>query len=589
MSGLLDDMDEELGLDARLEIVTDHVEHICAAELAAHLAENEGCMKFMRCDSLDEVPDDIEDRWSSVLGDPFHAMTRPKTRVKHEVNKPYFFALMNAFFAWDRKRMKEVKETLITNGWTDSDIETMIYYKPEFFRKRVERIILPPRQLYWRVRAVYVRFGNKLDGKTGYPLFNKAAWAKANNILKEILLGFYSDPPGFDFYHFDIDNEGNPKTDKRGLSLLRCSRGTNDVENAHKHYATMFRHITGIELGDSILAERRHRHNQGMAERRVRGFPRLGHYDTWKIDRLQLLVERNHCVLLFPDWVNGSDYRDTDESFITVAIHSEELDVALKAQALEIDNATKKAFTSDQKFLCRAMGIAIPFLPVHGPSEFKLFTNLMLNKMSKFDADPMALMWISYVNGKNIFPKLPGQLREYHKRWERNRRIQTAVEMMKSDIAALDQLNLELIPTDLATAAAPSGSGDGAGAAAPTDENDFINDESSFEAGRMLQWPNAILPPSFNQPINLEAMYPSSVLGCRFVGLEMIGLGPSPLPSIKRAVGVRGPDKRKRTSRRCPRCIKFKGLFPEMCPGRGGKTGSKNCRYFDATGKIQLS
>jgi len=209
--------------------------------------------------------------------------------------------------------------------------------------------------------------------------------------------------------------------------------------------------------------------------------------------------------------------------------------------------------------------------------------------MSKFDADPMALMWISYVNGKNIFPKLPGQLREYHKRWERNRRVQTAVEMMKSDIAALDQLNLELIPDDLATAAAPSGSGDGDGAAAPTDENDFINDGSSFEAGRMLQWPNAILPPSFYQPINLEAMYPARGLGSCFVGLELIGLGLQPLPPLWRAVGQRGPDKRKRSIRRCPRCVKFKGLFPEKCPGQGGKTGSKSCRNFDATGKKQLS
>jgi hypothetical protein len=118
----------------------------------------------------------------------------------------------------------------------------------------MERMILPPRQLYWRVRAVYVRFGNKIDSKTGLPLFNKNAWKKANkNLLTEILLGFYSDPPGIDFYMLHRGEDGLPKTNKYGLQLLHCSRGTNDVENIHKHYATMFRYATGIELGDCLL------------------------------------------------------------------------------------------------------------------------------------------------------------------------------------------------------------------------------------------------------------------------------------------------------------------------------------------------
>jgi hypothetical protein len=115
-------------------------------------------------------------------------------------------------------------------------------------------MILPPRQLYWRVRAVYVRFGNKIDSKTGLPLFNKNAWKKANNFLTErILLGFqYSDPPGIDFYMLHLDEDGLPKTEKYGLQFLHCSRGTN-AENMHKHYATMFRYVTEIELGDCLL------------------------------------------------------------------------------------------------------------------------------------------------------------------------------------------------------------------------------------------------------------------------------------------------------------------------------------------------
>ena len=79
---------------------------------------------------------------------------------------------------------------------------------------------------------------------------------------------------------------------------------------------------TGAEMSDALLSERQHRCNQKIKERKRLGFPKLGHYGTWKIDALQLLVEKNHGILLYPDWSNASDYKDTSESFGTVALHS---------------------------------------------------------------------------------------------------------------------------------------------------------------------------------------------------------------------------------------------------------------------------
>ena len=77
----------------------------------------------------------------------------------------------------------------------------------------------------------------------------------ANNLWKEILSGYYSDPPGFCFYTFQMGFDGAPQLDKYGINLLHYSRGTNDVENVHKHYNTTFRYSAGIELGDCLLAE----------------------------------------------------------------------------------------------------------------------------------------------------------------------------------------------------------------------------------------------------------------------------------------------------------------------------------------------
>jgi hypothetical protein len=107
------------------------------------------------------------------------------------------------------------------------------------------------------VRAIFVAFGDKKDSKTGKPLFNSLAWTKARNLLEEIKRGFYSDPPGFNFYTYEMVNRGNVKTDSYGIPLLRCCRGTNMVECIHRQYNATMRHRSGIEMGDVQLAERR--------------------------------------------------------------------------------------------------------------------------------------------------------------------------------------------------------------------------------------------------------------------------------------------------------------------------------------------
>ena len=58
----------------------------------------------------------------------------------------------------------------------------------------------------------------------GKPLFNQRAWAKVKNLLHEILLGYYSDPLGFNFYTIELDADGSPKMDMYGIQLIKCSQ-----------------------------------------------------------------------------------------------------------------------------------------------------------------------------------------------------------------------------------------------------------------------------------------------------------------------------------------------------------------------------
>ncbi len=79
--------------------------------------------------------------------------------------------------------------------------------------------------------------------------------------------------------------------DKFGIALLDCNRGTNDVEAIHKQLVALYgTWCTGVEMSDALLAERRHRYNQKINERMQVDFPKFGHSDTWKIDKIQLLV-----------------------------------------------------------------------------------------------------------------------------------------------------------------------------------------------------------------------------------------------------------------------------------------------------------
>ena len=475
--------------DARLEQDLDAVR---TAELCANQAEFENFFDSLFCELLGPVPEVVRNKFSCVLGDIFHAIDRVKVPTRHEWRKAFKHALMKAFLEWDFTKLEKVKKALLDKGWTEQEFESTLYYKPSFFRKRVPRVALPPAQLYYRVRAVFVTFGNRIDSKTNVPLFNSAAWGKAKNLLNEILESYYSDPPGMDWYFYELDSKKNIKKDQYGIELIRSSRGTNMVENVHRQYNTTFRHRSGIEIGDALLAERRHRHNIDVARRNYVDYPDVGHYDTWVVDCLQELLEYNTGKVLYHGWQSVCDFEDTDESFVLTPLHSADLQEALEVRVAELQKNPyfKLRFSSDVEFLSRAWGVPIPFLPVTGNEEYKLFSKLMLQKMKKFDAEQMAMLWIEYVDGKSIMPKLPVQLKTYHRDWERNRRIQAQQERAAPDMRLLDTF-MKQVSSPPRTAEKLVNQSSQPAATLPPTMNQLPTDQSSQ--------PAATLPPTMNQ------------------------------------------------------------------------------------------
>ena len=493
--------------------------------------------------------------------------------MHHEVKKAYFVALRDAWMVFDPVVLEEVKDTLRANGFDDDDVDARMYYDFDFFRQRIARRVPPPSIHYWRVRRVFELFGSVVDSKTKQPLFNEAAWRRANNVLLEILQGNAADAPGYVPYHQRLDAKGQPAVDQYGLALLDCSRGTSDTECAHKQIVTAYGSwVAGVELSDVLLREWRHRYNHRIAERRRLGFPKIGHYDTWLIDELQLLVEANHGVDIFPGWSNTRDFAPTPETFGTVPLHSSELGQAM--ERISVSKEVKASLSGDQRYLCAAMGTPLPLLPVHGKAEHMLFSHLALQQLagssSTIDFEKLAITWCEHVNGTSIFPKLPVYLRQHYATWQKNQRIKDTLKRIQPQ---LDALNATLAPELPAAAPAPTP------AAAPTPDPAAPDPAAAVAAAA------AAAAAAFAVAQHIALPHAPPVMAAARSDVEMpvagMRIGGALAPVARYVPGrKRGRDRKpegEKRMRTCTQCCDGTGLEErQICPGRRRKADCVN-------------
>ncbi len=496
------------------------------------------------------APNDIRDVWSCILGDAFHTMRRIITPMHHEAKKAFFVALRDAFFMWDEEKLEELMEHMREEGMSQDEIDNKMMFSPTLFTGCVPRYIPPASLLYFRVRAVYVLFGDMRDRKTNKPLFNKKAWNSAKNVLDEILLGYYSDPPGVQWYTKRLKKNGAVATNKYGMDLLDCSRGTNRVESFHKDLITEWGSWPmGMEMSKNLLAEKRHRHNHRVSEKRRDGFLKIGHYDTWEVDELQLLVYKNRGFFLFPNWSNSSEYVTTEESFDVVALQSKDDQDALQERCLELENeGPLPKLTRELQFQCNAMGTPLPFLPFTNDTERIKFSTYVqdLSPVTNIDDKKAAVHWNRhFVDGISIWPKLPVHFRTYIRKWERGQRSKDLFRSCKSGRDKLVELN------SIKPAASTS---------APQNHSNSIP-----------------LPPPMPQP-DPAALHNQQYT---IVGNSVIGTLPT-TAGKKRKRGERGKDATSlpRSRRSCLTCARNQGPNYETCPGR---TGRGKCQYFSSS------
>ena len=231
----------------------------------------------------------------------------------------------------------------------------------------------------------------------------------------------------------------------------------------------------------------------------------------------------------------------------------------------------RSKLTADQRYLCKSMGTKLPFLPVHGEAECKLFSQLLLVLSSPLNYDQMALKWCEFVDGVTIFPKLPVYLRTYHSTWQRNQRIKDALAKASTGIARLKALNAAMMPTatDTAPAAASPATAvaDVPHTAAPPPAAAPAVATQQHEWRPFAQHEGCIaFPPTMPQPPIGMALEVDTVV----VGGTAVGGAP---PTTERhRNGERGPDKvpNARNAKACKRCLMHSATLgqAQACPGR---------------------
>ena len=223
-------------------------------------------------------------------------------------------------------------------------------------------------------------------------------------------------------------------------------------------------------------------------------------------------------------------------------------------------------------FMAKHAGVQVPFMPVHGEGEMKLFTQLIAcSTDAKPDFEQMALNWVKHVDGVDVFPKLPVYLRTYFTTWTRNQAAKNAVEQAKPATALLQQV-LEKMRHMHSEEQEQGGSGQPAPAA-----------PNQYET---MPQPKVVVVESEEQRIvgNVSISMPPSTEDGEPV--PELRLPPAPM---QKKIGQRGKDKvGQRAARRCTRCIKFSKAAEDdgtVLPKCKGAAKADKCQHWTAGGK----
>ena len=173
----------------------------------------------------------------------------------HALYSTFFRRLRDAIFISNTDDVELVESVLREKGLTEQEIRKKMNRSTNYYKKRVRRVVPGPDELTEAIQEVVNVLGDAVDDTTGFALFNTRAYNQLKNVLNHVKKGCVSDKPGISLYILQ-------RTDKDGIPVYRCSRGTSALESLHAHIRRAlrgYRYTPRVAI--AILREFYHRWN----------------------------------------------------------------------------------------------------------------------------------------------------------------------------------------------------------------------------------------------------------------------------------------------------------------------------------------
>ncbi|KAI7872237.1 uncharacterized protein EV154DRAFT_580069 [Mucor mucedo] len=377
---------------------------------------------------------------SRVLKDIFHLMDMIPESKFHSCSKEFKRLFRDALFVVNEEDKVRVSHVLETKLQTTFE-ETLLCHS-SWLLKRVRRVVPPPHELYPVMKTLFDECSRWYDPRKNLPLFDDLCKKKCEAVLRKIEAGHVSDPVGVPLYR-------HIKTDKYGLNIYRCLRGTSSVEGGvHRNIIRKFGFFNSSpELANCALSEYRLRHNIEVGCRNRFGVEHIGHHNPWltqNINKLKMQLGHrfkgtyhNHdgTTLSFKDGYETFgvcqiplDWANTYRMEPGTRINSQNVYTRIAEQVAVLPCVNiNKTEQSVYEYLALLQNVALAVVPVNTMEEKKLFKTILERNPQYNGKEPnwedFCIIWSGFCNsqennnsGKNLFYKTPYHLKSYYGR-----------------------------------------------------------------------------------------------------------------------------------------------------------------------------
>jgi hypothetical protein len=194
-------------------------------------------------------------RPTRVFQDTFHEMQRVNRHISkdHSLAKQFSRFLRDVLLVPDKIDKARVEAVLKKNGKT---WEQAVRSKPDWIWDRVRRYVPPPDVVEPVLKKLFDTHSNLKCSRRNIRLFDSDTHKAVAALIEDVRKGWVSDPAGYALYN-------RLRTDKYGLDIWHCIRGTSGLEGSvHMPVRSRFGSLgASVEMTVALLSDFCYRRN----------------------------------------------------------------------------------------------------------------------------------------------------------------------------------------------------------------------------------------------------------------------------------------------------------------------------------------